>query len=68
MVGDSDRCLEHSAAIGEQGVAVMPIVYPAVPREEALLRLFVTCAHSLDDLERAADTLAEALGASPVLV
>jgi 8-amino-7-oxononanoate synthase len=45
----------------EHGVNVQPILYPAVEEKAARLRFFVTCAHAVDDLERAATLTAEGL-------
>jgi 8-amino-7-oxononanoate synthase len=47
----------------ERGVNVQPILYPAVEEKAARLRFFVTCAHSEDELARAAELTAEGLRA-----
>lgn len=51
---------ERSAALlagglRERGIAVTPILFPAVPLGSARLRLCVTAAHSIEDLEFALD-------------
>jgi 7-keto-8-aminopelargonate synthetase-like enzyme len=56
IVGDSILCLELSAALGEKGINVQPIVYPAVDNESARLRFFISALHSEEQLRYAAET------------
>jgi 8-amino-7-oxononanoate synthase len=44
-----------SGRLREEGIIATPILFPAVPLGSARLRLCVTAAHSLDDLEFALD-------------
>jgi glycine C-acetyltransferase len=43
----------------EMGVAVSPILFPAVPLGSARLRLCATAAHSIEDLEFALNAFRE---------
>jgi 8-amino-7-oxononanoate synthase len=58
-IGEQDRCIRVSMRLLEVGINVQPVVFPAVPAGEALLRFFVTCGHSESELERTAATLGQ---------
>jgi 8-amino-7-oxononanoate synthase len=64
IVGESSECLRVAAALNQQGIAVHPIVYPAVEEHLARLRFFVSALHSDSQLEFTADTLGRELDAS----
>jgi glycine C-acetyltransferase len=44
-----------AGSLREMGIAVTPILFPAVPLGSARLRLCVTAAHSIENLEFALD-------------
>lgn len=62
-VGDNQKVMEVAAKLREQGVLVAAIRPPTVPSGTARLRLSISLAHDLRDLERAADLIARALHA-----
>jgi len=57
LVGDSQRSVEFSKALFEEGVFIQAIRPPTVPRNEARLRLTVTAAHKNEDLKRSLETI-----------
>ncbi|NKZ06728.1 type I polyketide synthase [Actinomadura latina] len=61
IVGDWGRAMEISSALLERGVNVMPIGYPAVPRDKCRLRFFVNADHREADLDRSLDLLVDAM-------
>lgn len=62
IVGSSHKCLLLSRALGERGINVQPILYPAVDEKLTRLRFFVTARHSEEQIRRTVVALAEALG------
>jgi 8-amino-7-oxononanoate synthase len=61
IVGDSTKTLTLSNALLRRGVNVNPILYPAVPENEARLRFFVTSCHSAEQIRHTVKALAEEL-------
>ncbi len=58
MIGDEEQAIMLGAQLmQEQGVLMLPFVYPGVPLGKARLRCNVTAAHSEDDLSRAIEAL-----------
>ncbi|AZM64612.1 8-amino-7-oxononanoate synthase [Streptomyces sp. WAC 01420] len=57
ITGDWERTIELSNTLLGKGVNVMPIGYPAVPRDRCRLRFFVNVEHSEADLEHSLDLL-----------
>ena len=53
--GDEPKTAFFAAALRERGIAVTPVLFPAVPLGSARLRLCVTAAHTRSDLEFAVD-------------
>lgn len=51
IVGNSQKALEISKELYEEGVNAMPIVYPAVSENEARLRFFISAAHTKGDID-----------------
>jgi 8-amino-7-oxononanoate synthase len=51
MIGAEDACLAMYALLRNQGINVQPILYPAVPRNKARLRFFVTYLHNEEQLD-----------------
>jgi 7-keto-8-aminopelargonate synthetase-like enzyme len=62
IVGNSYDCLRLATNLGERGVNVQPILYPAVEEHLARLRFFITSKHTEAQLRLTADILAEELG------
>lgn len=50
FIGDDEKTNQLTAKLKEAGFIVDPMVYPAVGKGEALVRLVITAAHSLDHL------------------
>lgn len=47
IIGNSRKCIELSRQLlQKKKISVKPIIYPAVPEEEARLRLFITSKHT----------------------
>ncbi|WP_229926064.1 aminotransferase class I/II-fold pyridoxal phosphate-dependent enzyme, partial [Streptomyces longispororuber] len=61
VIGDWERTMALSNALLRLGVNVMPIGYPAVPRDECRLRFFINADHTRDELDRALDLLGRAM-------
>jgi 8-amino-7-oxononanoate synthase len=59
ITGSSIRAARLSAALFARGIAVSPILYPAVPERAARLRCFVTAAHDEAGLRQAAAIVVE---------
>lgn len=59
ITGSSVSAVRSSAALYERGVNVQPILYPAVPEQGARLRFFLSCEHTLEQLEQTVAALAE---------
>jgi 7-keto-8-aminopelargonate synthetase-like enzyme len=57
ITGDWERTIALSNTLLGKGVNVMPIGYPAVPRDRSRLRFFVNAEHSEADLELSLDLL-----------
>jgi 8-amino-7-oxononanoate synthase len=43
----------------ERGINVQPILYPAVPEKSARLRFFMSCRHTVEDINTTVTVLAE---------
>jgi 7-keto-8-aminopelargonate synthetase-like enzyme len=61
IVGDSIKTLKLSNALLTRGINVNPILYPAVPEDQARLRFFVTSCHTEDQIRYTVKTTAEEL-------
>jgi 8-amino-7-oxononanoate synthase len=59
VIGDNDKAITASQTLREQGLIAAAIRPPTVPPGSARLRLSVTLAHHVDDLERAAKLIIE---------
>src|SRR5579863_2276061 len=55
ILNDERTAALLAGGLRERGIAVTPILFPAVPLGSARLRLCVTAAHSIEDLEFALD-------------
>jgi 8-amino-7-oxononanoate synthase len=63
LIGSAERAMAVSHELFTRGVQVAPLIYPAVGRNGARLRFFITQAHDVDQIERAVDATAQALDA-----
>jgi 8-amino-7-oxononanoate synthase len=59
IVGDSRRCLQLANQLFQRGINVYPIVYPAVPNDQARLRFFINTCHTQEELLHTARVVAE---------
>ena len=57
VIGDNERAVAISKKLRDQGLIAAAIRPPTVPAGSARLRLSVTLAHHVDDLERAAELI-----------
>ena len=62
ILNDERAAALMAGRLRELGVFVTPILFPAVPMGSARLRLCVTAAHSLEDLEFALDAFRQVRG------
>jgi len=60
MIGDEVAAARLSAKLVELGVYAVSFSYPVVPRGTARIRTQMSAAHTVDDLDFAADRFAEA--------
>jgi 8-amino-7-oxononanoate synthase len=61
IVGDPARALRVAKALGDRGIDARAIRPPSVPAGTARIRFTVTAAHSDDDVDRAAQAIADIL-------
>jgi 7-keto-8-aminopelargonate synthetase-like enzyme len=59
IVGSSIKALQLSDALMRRGISADPIVFPAVPEDEARLRFFVTSCHSSEQIRFMVQALSE---------
>jgi 8-amino-7-oxononanoate synthase/acyl carrier protein len=64
ILGDSQRCIEVSAALLRAGVNARPILYPAVPEDASRIRFFINADHTEEQICRTVELLNDCLGAS----
>jgi 7-keto-8-aminopelargonate synthetase-like enzyme len=60
LLGSESLAFEMARLANDDGLYVLPVTYPAVPRGSARLRMSVNSGHSEDELERAVRTLERA--------
>lgn len=60
ITGDSIRALKLSEALYNAGINAQPILYPAVPEKETRVRIFMTAAHSEQQIRHTVEVLAAA--------
>ena len=58
MTGHSMKALRLSAALFDEGINAQPILYPAVPEKETRVRIFMTAAHSEQQIRDSVDIIA----------
>ncbi len=56
-VRDNQKTFAFSAAAFRDGVFINPVVSPAVPSEESLIRFSLMATHTIEQIDRAADIL-----------
>jgi len=64
VIGDNEKAVAVSQKLREQRIIAAAIRPPTVPAGTARLRLSVTLAHLIDDLERAAEAIICAVNAN----
>ncbi len=57
MVGDAAKTLYAAGRVFEEGISAQPVIYPAVSPNEGRLRLFLTAAHDMADVERSVNVI-----------
>jgi 8-amino-7-oxononanoate synthase len=65
ILRESERALRVSQALMERGINIQPIIFPAVSRNQARLRLFFCSEHSEADIDYTVRALEEILAAFP---
>ncbi|KGE17187.1 8-amino-7-oxononanoate synthase [Paenibacillus wynnii] len=71
IVGGSDRTLQLTEYLYQEGINVYPILYPAVPEEAACVRFFITANHSREQIEWTVKLVAkgiQSLEKEPVMI
>ncbi len=63
IVGDSLKATRLSQSLSQQGIDVLPMVYPAVPDNFARLRFFVNCTHTPEQIRFTLDVVVAELEA-----
>lgn len=61
VIGDNDKALAVSQKLREEGIIAAAIRPPTVPADSARLRISITLAHHVDDLEQAAKRIIKAV-------
>lgn len=59
ILGNSEKAMSVSNALFERGINAQPILFPAVPENEARIRFFITSEHTKDQIERSVQTIKE---------
>ncbi|MBA3064720.1 aminotransferase class I/II-fold pyridoxal phosphate-dependent enzyme, partial [Candidatus Woesearchaeota archaeon] len=59
MIGDEEKTLKLAKLINDRGLFVMPIIFPAVPKNTDRLRTHVQAGHTKKDISNALDILEE---------
>jgi len=62
ITASSIKASRLSHQLSQAGIAVQPIVYPAVAENAARLRFFISCEHTAADIQRAVETVAQIWG------
>jgi len=60
MLGDAKLATKMASLMLEKGVYLVGFSYPVVPRGKARIRVQISAAHRIEDLDRAIETLAKA--------
>ena len=62
IIGDSLRTVVLADRLFARGINAFPIIPPGVPERSARLRFFLSAAHTIEDIDRTVDMVAEELG------
>ena len=62
IIGDSPRAVVAADQIYKKGVNALPIIFPAVPEQQARIRYFLTTDHTPEQIETAVAVTAEVVG------
>ena len=60
MIGDARLANELANKMLEKGVYVIGFSYPVVPKDQARIRVQISAAHSIDDLDKTVKAFEEA--------
>ncbi|WP_166332112.1 serine palmitoyltransferase [Sphingobacterium chungjuense] len=66
FIRDNEKTFWVTKALQEDGVFVNPVVSPAVPAEESLIRLSLMATHSFDQIDEAVEKMAKIFKAADV--
>jgi 8-amino-7-oxononanoate synthase len=58
ILGQAISCLNLYRALKDEGIYVLPIMYPAVPDNASRLRFFVNCTHTEEQIRFTVDAIA----------
>lgn len=58
ITGHSAKAAQLSLKLREEGIFALPVVYPAVPHEKALLRFFISSTHTEEQIIYTSNTIA----------
>ena len=61
IVGDDSRAIQLSQYLKQHHILALPIIYPAVEKNKARVRLFINCLHTTEQLCQTADILRHGL-------
>ncbi|MDR2601280.1 MAG: 6-carboxyhexanoate--CoA ligase [Spirochaetaceae bacterium] len=66
QIGDENRSLKIAHNLIKKGIYIPAIRYPSVPKNKAILRAAICCAHKKEDLDFAASVIAKEIQESAV--
>ncbi|HDQ99608.1 MAG TPA: aminotransferase class I/II-fold pyridoxal phosphate-dependent enzyme [candidate division WOR-3 bacterium] len=55
LIGDDTRAYQVAGRLEQEGVFANPVVFPAVPRDSAIIRVSLMATHTEEQLQQAAD-------------
>ncbi len=67
MIYEDAKVFDIAKKLRANGLFLQPVTYPAVPKRKARLRLSVSASHTIDQLEKAAQTIAVVLTEEGIL-
>ena len=57
IVGESEKALNLSSILYQEGINVLPMIYPSVPHNAARLRFFLTVNHTEEQFHKTCEVL-----------